>query len=245
MEADVIKQLKEGLRAPIEVGDGFIAHPNDWTVVDPATLIKAGPSAKTLVVSTLGAVRDYLKANRDGLDLSKIVVHVVSPSKVSVLGPLDPKTRAREELVTASVDDLTAQFAGAYRPLEDFLVGLQVRFTADGSRSELLRLLSTVKSSQVKSALDDGMTQVVEARKGVALVGDVAVPNPVTLAPFRTFRDVAQPASLFVVRLKSGREDGLPEAGVFEADGGAWKLTAIDNVKRWLEVALSEVSVLG
>lgn len=87
----------------------------------------------------------------------------------------------------------------------------------------------------MKTAIDDGMTQIVEARQGIALVGDVAVPNPVMLTPFRTFRDVLQPSSLFVIRLQTGKAaGGLPEAAIFEADGGAWRLTAISRVRDWL-----------
>ncbi len=85
---------------------------------------------------------------------------------------------------------------------------------------------------------------MVQARAGVALVSDVAVPNPILLCPYRTFRDVPQPSSLFVLRVRSGQ--GLPEAGLFEADGGAWRLTAIERIKQWLTEQLpAAVAVLG
>ena len=73
---------------------------------------------------------------------------------------------------------------------------------------------------------------------------EAAVPNPVTLAPFRTFRDVAQPASLFVLRVQGGGE--TPNVALFEADGGAWRLAAIENIKKWLEENITgEVEVLA
>ena len=46
--------------------------------------------------------------------------------------------------------------------------------------------------------------QKVAARTGFATTGLAAVPNPVTLKPFRTFVEVPQPASEFVLRLKEG-----------------------------------------
>ena len=80
----------------------------------------------------------------------------------------------------------------------------------------------------------------------MALVSQVAVPNPVLLTPYRTFRDIVQPASLFVVRVKAGPSGGLPQVGLFEADGGAWKLTATDRLKVWLTEALpTDVAVLA
>ncbi|MNW60692.1 hypothetical protein D3C74_386970 [compost metagenome] len=77
-----------------------------------------------------------------------------------------------------------------------------------------------------------GMTQSVVAKTGVATVEDVKVPNPVLLAPYRTFVEVEQPESSFVFRMKDG-----PSAALFEADGGAWRNDVIANVltpsNRW------------
>lgn len=244
MNGEAIKELGERFRAPVDI-QGFIARPTDWAVEDPAALIKAGPTAKTLATATLGAVRDYIMANKDGLDVTKIQVHVAGPSSVSVLGPLSERARVRETFLTAACTDLTDGFLGKFLSLEEFNVGLQVRFADADERKRILGLLSNVKSETVKSALDDGVTQVVQARAGVALVSDVAVPNPVLLTAYRTFRDVVQPSSLFVLRVQSGRTGGLPEAGLFEADGGAWRLTAIARIKDWLTEALPTIAVLA
>lgn len=245
MDGAAVNALATKFREPKEIG-GFIVRPNDWIVDDPTALVKAGPSATTLSVSTLGALRDYAEANRDDLILAKVIVHVVSPSVVTLSGKLDPRSRTRESYVQAKALDLTDGFLGKFMPLEDFLIGLQVRFSEDGDRRKVLGLLSNVKSEVVKTALDDGMTQIVQARAGVALISDVAVPNPIQLTPYRTFRDVLQPSSLFVLRVNSGKSGGLPEVGLFEADGGAWKLTATARVHDWLKAELpAGVAVLA
>lgn len=245
MNGEAVKELAGRFREPREFGD-FIVRPNDWTIEDKTALVKAGPTAKTLGVWSLGAVRDYLAANRDTLDLAQVVVHIASPSVVRVYGPLHPRSRTREQFLEASCDDLTDGFLGEFMALEEFLVGLQVRFAQADDRHRLLSLLSNVKHETVKTAMDDGVTQVVQARAGVALVSDVAVPNPVLLCGYRTFRDVPQPSSLFVLRVNAGRAGGLPEVGLFEADGGAWKLQAVERVKSWLaETFPAGVSVLA
>jgi hypothetical protein len=41
---------------------------------------------------------------------------------------------------------------------------------------------------------------------------------------------VQQPESLFVFRLQSG-----PRAALFEADGGAWKVEAMDTIHAYLK----------
>lgn len=61
----------------------------------------------------------------------------------------------------------------------------------------------------------------------------VVVPNPVTLAPYRTFVEVKQPESKFVFRMRKSEEG--PQAALFEADGGAWKIEAMQRVKEFLE----------
>lgn len=245
MDGEAIIELSSRLQRPVELG-GFIARPDDWVIVDPASEIKPGPSATALGVTTLAALSEYLKANRDALQLDKLVVHVATPSKVHVLGPLADRTRARETFLIATAADYTDGFLNKFIGLEDFLIGLQVRFAASLGRENLLRLLSTVKNENVKTAIDNGMTQVVEARAGIALVSDVAVPNPVSLNPYRTFREVTQPESVFVLRLQSGKAGGLPEAALFIADGGAWQLTAISRVRDWLVENLpTTVSVLA
>jgi len=245
MDGAAVEQIVGLARKPIELG-GFLYRPDDWAVEDPASLIKAGPSAKPLGVATLGAVRDYLTANRDKLALDGVVVHVSAPNLVQVLGPLSERSRSREMFLSAVATDTTEGFLGRFMSLEDFLIGLQVRFRDADDRKRLLSLLSNVKHETVKTALDDGVTQVVQARAGVALVSDVAVPNPVLLTAYRTFRDITLPSSLYVLRVNSGKVGGLPEVGLFEADGGAWKLTATERVRDWLaEFLPNGVSVLA
>lgn len=245
MDGEAIGAIIQQVKKPFSIGD-YIARPNDWSIDDPTSLVKPEPTAKALQVSTLGAVRDYVTANRDGLDLSKIQVHAVNPNTVHVLGPLSARSRTRETVLAANTADLTDGFLGKYMSLEDFILGLQVRFADADDRKKLLSLLSTVKHETVKTAMDDGMTQVVSARAGVALISDVAVPNPVLLTGLRAFRDIVQPSGLYVLRVQSGPHGGLPQVGLFEADGGAWKLSTLERVREWLTAALPrDVAVLA
>ena len=80
---------------------------------------------------------------------------------------------------------------------------------------------------------DDGITQRVTAKAGVARVAVVDLPNPVELYPYRTFLDVEQPASKFVLRIKADKDEG-PRCALFEADGGAWRATAVETIKSYM-----------
>ena len=82
---------------------------------------------------------------------------------------------------------------------------------------------------------DDGVTQTVSSASGVVLVKEEKIPNPVTLAPFRTFSEIEQPESSFVLRVNDrGR------VGLFEADGGSWRNTAMLRIKEYLDNHLNE-----
>lgn len=250
IDGTAIKELATRIRNPMMVGDDpelrFVAIPNDWKVVDQSSLIAPGPTPEALKVYSLGALRDYLKANRDALPMAELVVHVVSPQVVRLSSALRDVTRHRETYVEAAATNLTDGFLSKFMAIEEFIVGLQTRFVASDATRDVLKLFGNVKHEQVKTSADDGITQTVSAKVGVVLSAEVPVPNPVALEPFRTFREVLQPVSPFVLRVNSGRAGGLPEVGLFEADGGAWRLTAVDRIRDWLKDELpADVAVLA
>ena len=74
-------------------------------------------------------------------------------------------------------------------------------------------------------------------KTGIASKGEAIVPSPVTLKPFRTFVEVEQPLSNFVFRMKQDRYDGI-QCALFEADGGAWKIAAMREIKTYLKEQL-------
>lgn len=96
-----------------------------------------------------------------------------------------------------------------------------------------MKIVGNLSQGTEANFADDGMTQQVMAKAGVARVAMVSLPNPVELRPFRTFADIGQPASKFVLRIKADKDHG-PRCALFEADGGAWKNTAIATIKAWL-----------
>lgn len=90
-------------------------------------------------------------------------------------------------------------------------------------------------------ALDDGISQEVQVKKGVSgsLAGGETTKGVYSLSPWRTFRECEQPESFFILRLKAV-SDGLPRAALFDAEGGSWRLTAVESIKSYLEEQFSE-----
>ena len=100
----------------------------------------------------------------------------------------------------------------------------------------LLGLLSRMSEQSKVDTLDNGVTQTVETVQGVALKTSENIKPRVALAPFRTFLEVAQPESEFLLRVN---ENG--DVGLFEADGGVWKLEAKQNICEYFQKRLSDL----
>ena len=71
---------------------------------------------------------------------------------------------------------------------------------------------------------DDGVGQTVTAKSGVTRTTKVDVKNPWMLAPFRTFPEVAQPESPFILRM-----DKDSQCALFEGDELDLRLTVNDS----------------
>lgn len=124
------------------------------------------------------------------------------------------------------------------------MIGLQSRFVSTPDLVETLKLASNLTASTVAQAEDDGISQRTAVKQGVFLKDNVTVKARVKLKPYRTFREVDQPASEFIFRLRS-RDGAVPECALFEADGGQWKLDAVLTIQTWLkdqELGLSVVA---
>jgi len=125
-------------------------------------------------------------------------------------------------------------FRDGFREQEKAIIELRSRFAPGEGVDYLLDLLSRISKDSGMTTTDNGVSQTVEARQGVALKTVIPVKPRVPLRPYRTFQEVEQPESEFLLRLD---EDG--NIGLFEADGGMWKLTARQTVKAFLEKELS------
>lgn len=139
------------------------------------------------------------------------------------------------EMLAHIVPSLPRIYFGDFQDIESMNIGLQSKFEDSKDRNTVLAVIGNLKEETVNNYGDDGTSQSVTAKTGIAQVDNVRVPNPVNLAPYRTFSEVAQPLSPFIFRMRKG-----PEAALFEADGGAWKLEAMQNIKEYLTDNLAE-----
>ncbi len=188
------------------------------------------------VAATLFGLTDFLTADVDGL-LSKherYLVSVDSPTVVRVYSPIYGEDCKRDLVACCEIDPRglsTDRFLDA----EDFNIMLQARALQTANRDLVLKFVGSMKEEQSNQTADDGFSQRVTVKTGVAQIGDVTIVNPIYLAPRRTFPEVAQPESPFVLRLKEG-----PQAALFQVDDLSWKVEAIANIGAWLRERLED-----
>lgn len=189
------------------------------------------PVARALETTTLTSIVDYIKENVDSIKDGNIIVHVMSYDKVSIKKELNSDKRREcvmvAEALTPSI--VTDRFIDPER----FNIMLQSSFIENEDRNKLLKVSGNIKEENVKSVGDDGVSQSAAIKVGVASVAEVIIPNPVILAPFRTFPEVEQPLSKFIFRMQTG-----PQCALYEADGGAWRNVAMESIKEYLKTRL-------
>lgn len=189
-------------------------------------------ASESLTLNTLTSLVDYIESNSERQG-NKLFLHVIDEETVILKGLLE-SDGGREELAIARAIIPKFHYEHFYST-EEMIIALQSTFTKTEDRDLLLKVVGNIKEDNVRETGDDGMSQAVTIKTGIASADDVKVPNPVTLAPYRTFLEVDQPVSEFIFRMKDG-----PRGALFEADGGAWRNKAIENVRDYLAWKLEE-----
>ena len=114
-------------------------------------------------------------------------------------------------------------------PHEQAIIAVQSQFVQNDATEYLLNLLGSITVDNSVTSNDNGVTQEVEAKRGVSLKQKVVVKPFVSVAPYRTFLEVPQPQSDMLVRVNENAEILL-----VEADGGMWKMAAKRHISEYL-----------
>lgn len=192
------------------------------------------PLPDAIKITTLTGLVDYVKSNIDEYYSERLLIQVVSPTQVKILSEVRADMKREFYLnCVAQVPDICFNF---FMSSERFNILLQSCFVPNDHSAAILKVVGNIKEETVRGVSDDGVSQEVTAKCGIAKVFNVTVPNPVVLKPYRTFVEIEQPESKFILRMKDG-----PQAALFEADGGAWKNTAMQNIKKFLSKNLEGI----
>lgn len=218
----------------VELGAPNVVAEQGFNYTDkPLSVIKT-PCVATLIFHTLKGLVDTLKKEFDNFS-APIIVSVKSEDEVDVHSAICVDDRTRENPYNCRAELVNIPFDRKL-DYETMMITLKSKFVETPELLEVVKLLGTITEENSAQVSDDGFSQSVIVRKGIALKEGKVIKPIVRLKPYRTFNEVEQPESEFLLRLSDGGSVAL-----YEADGGAWKLEARKNVAQYLRNELSEL----
>lgn len=188
-----------------------------------------------IALNTLDSLVDIVKVELTKAQLP-LFVRVTSPTKVDVFTTYkDKEEKCKRDYIYECTAELPDIITDRFIEYESFIIALMSKFVENEDSLYTLNLLSNVTDSNSVTSSDNGLSQSVQAKKGIVMIDNVLIKPIVNLIPFRTFLEVEQPASNFLLRLKEG--GGV---AIFEADGGAWKLEAKRKTQEYLQLKFKD-----
>lgn len=213
---------------------------------DSLRIVAHDPRPEPVKAFTLTAIKDYLESSVDGvLEDTPLILHVESPTCVTVKGPADGPYLKRTSFFTVTPPSRQGFPLGKFLEADQFVIALQTMFEETNDSKYLLKLCSRIVAGKEITREDYGVTQVVTVKKGVELKESVEIKPRVDLAPYRSFNELPQPVSSFLFRVEGGDDEEPPKCALFEADGGAWQIKAIIAIRDWLKAANPEKVVVA
>ena len=166
----------------------------------------------------------------------KTVLYITVPDHLTVrcFGHPDYDQRAvRPVYYEANATDVPGWDERVQLPFEEMQIALRTRFQETADTPYIQKLLTEISTGAKITFNDNGVATTVVTKKGIDLQNNETIRPIITLRPYRTFQEIDQPESVFLIRIN---ERGI---SFIEADGGMWKLKARQTVKAFLEDKLA------
>jgi hypothetical protein len=230
-----IKDQVDNADFPMHIELGGRTYSTDRTSLHP---VKA-PLPDTLKLHTLAGLCDYVKAEPTEMNKSMLIAHVCGPRQVRLVSSADGEFCERSVFADVAPPDGGKFIFNKFLTPEDFVIGMLSCFLPEGDHAIVLDLAAHLANEAVNQADDDGFGQTITVKRGVK-AKRAEVKNPVSLTPFRSFADIDQPASEYILRFRGGNENSLPVVGLFEVDDGKWRLECIERIAAFLTEHMPE-----
>lgn len=193
----------------------------------------------TLTLHSLDSLVKLVRTEASQMDKP---LYITVPDHMTAQCFTQPKAELRRErqfYYKAAATDVPGWEDRTQFSFDEAIIAMRTQFQASDDADYALRLLSEITSGAKVTYNDNGVATTVVTQKGIALQGNETIRPIVNLKPYRTFQEVEQPASDFLIRIN---ERGI---NFIAADGGMWKLHARENIKAYLDEALKDEAVSG
>lgn len=223
---------RTGIEKIVELAAPNTKEIDGRTYTDKRIIPVERPRVKTLELTTLNSLVKLIQ--EESIDyITPLIVQVSSYDAVEVFAGIQAADRKRENPYRCKAETIRIQFDQKL-DYESMMIALKSKFVQTSELLELVKLLGSITEQNSAQVSDDGFSQNVVVRKGIALKDNKTINPIVKLKPYRTFAEIDQPESEFLLRLSDGANVAL-----YEADGGAWKLEARKRIADYLREALS------
>lgn len=199
---------------------------------NPIPMVPPHPDA--LKFSSLTGLVKYINLDPDNIfrRQGRGIVHVEGPARVSYKTCADNPYLQRDtyaEAITTIDDKLVA---GLTTRLSQMVPYLGTGYAHSKSKDELADLLSNIVVSNEVQFVDNGLSQQVTVKKGVATIMHVAVPREIDLRPLGGFPDINLPEMTYLVRLSRGVEE--PTVHLSWVRDPSWELRYMERITAFL-----------
>lgn len=223
---------RTGIEKIVELAAPNVQEIDGRTYTDKRIIPVERPRVKALELTTLNSLVKLIQ--EESIDyITPLIVQVSSYDAVEVFAGIQAADRKRENPYRCKAETIRIQFDQKL-DYESMMIALKSKFVQTSELLELVKLLGSITERNSAQVSDDGFSQNVVVRKGIALKDNKTINPIVKLKPYRTFAEIDQPESEFLLRLSDGANVAL-----YEADGGAWKLEARKRIADYLREALS------
>ena len=204
-----------------------------WTMPgrQPEPIRAPGPNGLTF--SSLTGLADFVENDPDKASQfsSEAFVHVVDEVTVHYVTTITPPWQERYLLAQACAEK--RQLAMYRKGLSEMILYIRTNFEEAGERTQLLDVLSAIVSDEKSQQfVDDGISQQVTVKSGVASLKRMDMPGQVCLIPLGGFGEISQPPVDYVLRLVKGREE--PEVILSPVVSPTYALDYMERIRAWL-----------
>lgn len=233
MLKEFIAHIQETTRPQIVDIDG-----RNFSVAPGGAAVEIRPTIDRPATLPLNSLDALVKLVESEAVHAEDLLYITVPDHLTVrcFGRPCPDERFhRQSYYEVKATDVPGWDAKVQLPFEEMQIALRTRFQETPDTIYTQKLLSDISTGAKITYNDNGVATTVVTKKGIDLQANETIRPIVTLRPYRTFQEVEQPESVFLIRIN---ERGI---SFTEADGGMWKLKARETIKEFLEGKLSSL----
>lgn len=255
MIAEAMKWIEQHAQPTLVEVDGKKLSNAAFAEIRPKKFVP-GEHPALVKVSTLQGFADLVRGKIDGekleaprgfdalpfFDYSNAVIHVENETTVALYSKITDANGKRVRLIEASPVPFDKFPFNKFLTQEEFVIAVSSRFADTDDKAYVLKIAGSLTNDASHVSEDDGFSQKATVKAGMKIPETVTLKPMVELAPYRTFPEVRQVVSKFVFRARPGDQPALM---LVEADGGAWKIDAMNEIRSSLAGFTLDITIVA